>query len=597
MGKEHEDRVVTFLEALEERGLQQLEDEKRLAKSLGDKIIITLKIWAFHIAGFFIRPIQWGIDMGLHTLLDIIGVGLAATYKPIFSFIRRQEACPEELKTLLDDIEAGGGEWQAMLGYSAGGAATGGLISSTIGPGLKLLEYEMLRWAISARLDPMMAVAAELRDPKWKTLVESDIKDQGWSEDRLEIFRLLAQTYMDASALTRYYFRYKDLGSEEIPDGHPYLEDMRRLGFTADEARRFRDISLFYPAPTDLVTWQAREVFEPEMVRRYGLDAEYEGIDKEPFFKAGMTEEQIRNYWRAHWEHASWIQVVEMLRRGLLTKEAGAPEPPTTAGGWEARDAEGREALYDWYRLVEIPPFWRDKLTAMSWAVPTRVDVRRWWDMRTIDEERLRSIYHSLGYHGKDLDDYVLWTKVYVAWPDLIARYTKGWISLGEVESELLALGMPPDRVKEMIETKVKKVAEERIAEELKLTKSEIIKGVKKGYLSWEQGLELLMLKGYSEWEAGYVLAINVGVESGSPETYSEFRYWVEWERAMRGEEAKLPPMELKTAEEAWRKARAKYEKLQAERAKENVLAEAATELSDAEYLYYQLLAKWKEGV
>jgi len=574
MGKEHEDRTVTFLEALEEQGLQQLEDEKRRAKSLGDKIIVTLKIWAFHIAGFFIRPIQWGVDMGLHTLLDIIGTGLAATYKPIFTFVRKQKACPEELKTLLDDIEAGGGEWQAMLGYSAGGAATGGLISSTIGPALKLLEYEMLRWAISARLDPMMAVTAELRDPKWRTLIESDIKDQGWSEERREIFRLLAQTYLDANALTRYYFRYKDLGSGEIPDGHPYLEDMRKLGFTADEARRFRDISLFYPAPTDLVTWQAREVFEPDMVRRYGLDAEYEEIDKEPFFKAGMTEEQIRNYWRAHWQHASWDQVAEMLHRGQITEDE----------------------VWDWFRLVEIPPYWRDKFIAVSWRVPTRVDVRRFWDMRTIDEARLREIYTAMGYHDKDLEDYVLWTKVYVAWPDLIARYTKGWITLGEVEGELRELGVPEDRIKEMIETKVKKVELERIAEELKLTKSEIIKGVKKGYLSWEQGLELLILKGYSEWEAGYVLAINVGAESGSPETYSEFRYWVEWERAMRGEKAKLPPMELKTAEEAWRKAKAKYEELQAKGVKENVLAEAATELSDAEYLYYQLLAKWKEG-
>ncbi|GAH44519.1 unnamed protein product [marine sediment metagenome] len=49
--------------------------------------------------------------------------------------------------------------------------------------------------------------------------------------------------------------------------------------------------------------------------------------------------------------------------------------------------------------------------------------------MRTIDETELRALYQRHGYFGKDLENYVIWTKVYVAFPDLMARWSKGWIT------------------------------------------------------------------------------------------------------------------------------------------------------------------------
>ncbi|GAI97695.1 unnamed protein product, partial [marine sediment metagenome] len=156
--------------------------------------------------------------------------------------------------------------------------------------------------------------------------------------------------------------------------------------------------------------WQAREVFEPEMVEKYGLLDEVELIERDLFYKVGMSDEMIENYWKAHWQHASWMQIVEMRRRELIT------------------DAD----VWEWFRMVEIPPFWRDNLIALIWEIPTRVDVRRWYDMGTIDETELRSIYGRRGYHGKDLDNYVIWTKVYVHFPDLMSRYKNGWITLEE---------------------------------------------------------------------------------------------------------------------------------------------------------------------
>lgn len=262
-------------------------------------------------------------------------------------------------------------------------------------------------------------------------------------------------------------------------------------GFDDQDTATLKNVSLFFPSAQDLITWQAREVFEPAMIAKYGLMDEFETLNLELFHKAGISDEQSGNYWMAHWEHAAFNQVVEMLRRGLV----------------EIED------VWEWFRLVEIPPYWRDKLIGIMWNVPTRVDVRRFWDMRTIDETRLREIYTAQGYHGKDLDDYVLWTKVYVAFPDLVARWKNGWITMDDIRSELTALGMPPDRVNELIQTKIQADEPERIKSERDLTKTDIYKGVKQNRITRAQAVELLQELGFSADEADYLLDINIPVD------------------------------------------------------------------------------------
>lgn len=302
--------------------------------------------------------------------------------------------------------------------------------------------------------------------------------------------------------------------------------DLTDLGWSDDRIEALKDASLFYPAPADLIRWQAREVFEPEMIRDYGLDDEYEAIEKEPFYRAGMTDEQILNFWRAHWEHASWMQVVEMLHRGLLT------------------EAE----VWDWFRLVEIPPFWRQRLIDTAYTWPTRVDVRRWWDMRTISEDRLRELYSGMGYRGENLEDYIRWTKVYTDFPMMMARWKNGWITIADVRSWLRGLEIPEERITHFIQEKVEAEKAERTAGDRELTKTEIYKGVKKDVITWDQGIELLIDLGYDEDEADYILTINVEVLEGSPESYADFKNITQKYRRAAGLEAKTMPDELKAA-------------------------------------------------
>ncbi len=208
--------------------------------------------------------------------------------------------------------------------------------------------------------------------------------------------------------------------------------------------------------------------------------------------------------------------------------------------------------VWDWFRLVEIPPYWRDNLIKLIWEVPTRVDIRRFLDMGTIDETRLREYYGQLGYHGKALDDYVLWTKVYNAVPDLIARSKNGWMNSGEIVAELAKLGMTEEAATNLYQTKIKNPAADVSLNEAKsLTKAEIYKGVKQGIISQGEAFSLIMELGYDEWEAEYLVVTNTKATS-SPETPLDYLELTNAYRKMKGLSVKEIPNDLLNAERAY---------------------------------------------
>jgi len=398
-----------------------------------------------------------------------------------------------------DTIEGWQGEWKDRLrGWMASWVTRGGNeLAESVEPGLKDLMHDSLMKIIDNPQTP-----PELKDalrkgmelPDWEKTVSAWIWGIiGWVPAIMSAGK--HQANMIGYDVAHLYpsFRLDPLSiiTAWRRDAETYnwlFDDLREQGWSDERIEALKFFTLFYPAPADLVNWQAKEVFEPNMVAKYGLKDELGELKRESFYKAGMSDEQIDNFWMAHWEHPELRTVVEMLRRTDFSEDD----------------------MRAWFRLVEIPPFWRDKLIQISYEVPTRVDVRRWWDMRTITEERLREVYTHQGYHGKDLDDYVLWTKVYVAFPDLIARWRNGFITLDEVRSELTGYGMPADRVEELIETKMKAAAPDQITDERNITKTDIYKGVKQGVITREEAIELLMDLGYEEDTADYLLTINI---------------------------------------------------------------------------------------
>lgn len=266
------------------------------------------------------------------------------------------------------------------------------------------------------------------------------IGELGVSEKDGEKLYSLSETPLDVPTVISAMWR-----NIAFREGKPALrKELERQGFTPDRISVIEEVSKFYPSARDLVFWQAKEVFEPDAVKKYGLKDELELLDREAFYKAGMTDEQIENFWMAHWEHPSWLRVREMLHRTDLNEED----------------------VYEWFRLVEIPPYWREKFTAIMYSPYTRVDVRRMHKLGVLNREEVKKAYQELGYDENKSEHLTEFTILYNEdTPDtektaeekrrdelrgltrsaIIKRYKGGWITGAEALEYLKGLMLTPE--------------------------------------------------------------------------------------------------------------------------------------------------------
>lgn len=599
--------------------------------SISSRIESTIESWRAKWGQALKDFLAQFLGFGIELFFDVLGKAASPKLEPLITRLEATGKVPPELQPLLDEIKNPKGEVGAMFAQSASSALVGGAIGKILDAlllpaafavnsvtrnvelsadqmiklwlrgiwnnadldkklswlGLPTDNVSNLKELSQVRLDASTVMNAWRRDAAQYEPLIKDLRDQGLSDDRIAAIKLITEARLDPRSVITAWRRdpakYESL-----------FKDLKDQGWTDDRIEALKFTTLYYPSAQDLITWVAREVFEPDSIQKYGLEEEFGLVNLDMFAGAGVSEEQAKNYWIAHWQHASFSQMQELLHRGLLTGSRNVPSEPGSADEWAARDAQGEQEMYSWYRLVEVAPIWRDLLTAQLWNVPTRVDVRRFWDMRTIDENRLRSIYHAQGYHGQDLEDYILWTKVYVAFPDLLARFQKGWITEDDVRSTLISLGMPEDRVTEMIQTKVAPEKPAQVEAERQATATEIMKGVKQGVIDRATGVGMLGDLGYSEDTANFKLNVYLQVSSGSPDNYVEFKEMTQLYRKAVGQQANVPSAELIEAGKAMKQAQNALRDAEGQNKTGAELAEYQKSLSDTQYRYRQLLIAWE---
>lgn len=229
-------------------------------------------------------------------------------------------------------------------------------------------------------------------------------------------------------------------------DDEQFNVEAERLGWIGERLEQVKRATLYYPNPADLVKWQAKEVYEPDAIAKYGLADELDRLEREPFYKAGIDDEQIANHWMAHWEHPGWNVIREMLFRTEFSEED----------------------MKEWFRLVEIPPFWRDLFIRISYRTLTRVDIRRMHKVGVFTTEELPAIYEKLGYNETDRQ----------LMADFTVQYNKGTTTTLE------------DDYRE-------------------LTRSQLVKGYEEGIYTRETALSQLESLEYAHDDADFILLLS----------------------------------------------------------------------------------------
>ncbi len=479
----------------------------------------TVKGWASGVIGF-----------GIEVVLDVIAKKGAEQLKPLIARLEATGALPPELQPLFDEVKNPTGELAGLTISGLAGRATGGAVSKILDALLISIAYQINYQITNPDLPVQIGLQPSEQDmiqlyinKHWDLdTLKEQLRIHGYRVDTTQLLTKLWQVRLPSDVVLPIWMRDKDKWQFLV-------NELTHLGLNDQQIAALKEAQLKYPTAQEAISWLAHEVFEPKMIEKYGLDDEWGEIDTKILDQIGIHPDQKINYWRNHWQHATWPQVTAMLHRGLLTEKD----------------------VYDWYRLVEIPPYWRDNLTALSWDLPNRIELRMMARYGLISKPELVIALAKIGVHPDYREMIADMSLAMGVRTDVAARYSKGWINKDGVRKALADSGLSPviqDRIYQWIVSNVK---DERTAAERDLTAAEIIKGVKKEFLTWDEGIERLMAMGYDQEEALFKLAINIEALTGSPESKAEFKRLTDLYRLAQGLSTDRKPEEIIQAERA----------------------------------------------
>ena len=296
----------------------------------------------------------------------------------------------------------------------------------------------------NAKPDPEQLI--ELR---WRGLIEQETYDNlmkayGFDENWAKKLYLLGRNILDVTGLLEAWRR-------GLITDTKLENELRNRGYDDVTIRSLKSMAFTVPSPADLIRMTVREVFNPEIAEKFGqfqefptdkdieeahtrwteisrliqeeeerkgrplLESEindiiHEHISKLPpqqqmvvwALRSGVDPKVLRMYWASHWELPSLTAGYEMLHRLRPELVDFKAEDYKKMG----LDPEKLKFTLDDLKLLlkaqDVMPFWRDKLTAISYNLPARVDVRRMLRDGIISEEEAHKYYMMMGYTDKD---------------------------------------------------------------------------------------------------------------------------------------------------------------------------------------------------
>jgi len=222
---------------------------------------------------------------------------------------------------------------------------------------------------------PDIPVLVELRKKGMMSEAEYNRYAEVYGLDKLESDRVysIAVNYMSLMDYITLFRR------GEID--RPVLDEhAKRIGYDPGVLDQAIKASEFFPSPGDLIRFAVREVYTPETAEKFGMFEDLPDKFLSESSKAGLQQEQAKNYWAAHWELPSTLQGFEMFHRRVIDKDT----------------------LSLLLKSLDVMPFWRDKLTEISYNPLTRVDVRRMYGLGVLDETGVYNSYLDSGYSPKN---------------------------------------------------------------------------------------------------------------------------------------------------------------------------------------------------
>jgi len=307
------------------------------------------------------------------------------------------------------------------------------------------------------------------------------------------------------------------------------LSDVGGLTFRPQVATSFAPLLQRYwhsqsqamlPGQGDIQRFLVREIFDPTR-RAELLGTEDLSQIKQVNRQLGFSDYWTENYWAAHWNLMSQGQLDEALHRGIID------------------DVEWRRQV----RFNDVVPESVDWLEKIIYKPFTRVDVRRMESRGLLTEEQTLKAYTDVGYFapmvsdgqggqrpemvlGGDFDPsvhkaqaMVIFTKVFNAIPNIRRRLSKGNLRPEDVLKELTDTGLPVENAELLRDGLVKAEDLDTAEATRELTTAQIIRGAKRGLISFVQARFLLEDLGWRSERADFLLRLQTSPEDAPTAT------------------------------------------------------------------------------
>jgi len=260
------------------------------------------------------------------------------------------------------------------------GKAQGGLAISGAMAAREL--YEFARCVPYEIFEPGDAVVAYQRNLISRNQLKTDLNMRGYNDARADILTEIGYQVPDISSLYSMNLR-------GLAPGENLTDRFQDLGYNPADAQALADLKFYIPPAQDLITMAVREVFNPEIVAKFGQNEDFPEEFAEYAEQQGISRFWAEKYWQAHWVLPSVQMGFEMLHRRVID------------------EATLRQLL----AAQDVMPGWRDALIAISYKPYTRVDIRRMHDVGVLNEAEVFEAYQDIGYDqekARTLTDFTL---------------------------------------------------------------------------------------------------------------------------------------------------------------------------------------------
>lgn len=217
------------------------------------------------------------------------------------------------------------------------------------------------------------------------------LRQSGFTRD--DAGKLLSSSHQPLDLTLIFSMWFRNLVSDDFLD---FM--LEAQGYDREWIPPMKEAAFFIPPVQDLITMAVREVFSPERSRPMGQFEDFPEEFANYARQQGVSREWAERYWAAHWQLPSPQMGFEMLHRDVITKEQ----------------------LDQLLIALDVMPFWRDKITAISYNPLSRVDVRRMHAMGVLDDAGVLRAYKDMGYNQENAELMLEFTKQYNDEGDLV---------------------------------------------------------------------------------------------------------------------------------------------------------------------------------